>query len=152
MSSHRANSKSYVSSESFERSRLYRSLLLSDRSSMLSCSQLSRNALELTTPCRSSFTPVLSSFVILVLVTCIYAVLAVNLFQDRNPALFGDFKRALFTMFTVRHLSPACLHGRELVHLRLDFPSSRVEPSVTSTCSCDVTMSDLVLKFRSRVS
>uniref|UniRef100_A0A7S0NDF1 EF-hand domain-containing protein n=1 Tax=Hanusia phi TaxID=3032 RepID=A0A7S0NDF1_9CRYP len=49
----------------------------------------------------SSFTPVLSSFVILVLVTCIYAVLAVNLFQERNPALFGDFKRALFTMFTI---------------------------------------------------
>eukprot|EP00961_Rhodomonas_salina_P041406 557528-Rhodomonas_salina.2 len=32
---------------------------------------------------------------------CIYAVMGVNLFRDRDPLLFGSFARALFTMFQV---------------------------------------------------
>eukprot|EP00961_Rhodomonas_salina_P132517 1783458-Rhodomonas_salina.1 len=33
---------------------------------------------------------------------CVYAVIGVNLFRERDALLFGSFARALFTMFQVR--------------------------------------------------
>ena len=45
--------------------------------------------------------PVLTQ-VLLALMTAIYATMAVGLFGEAEPVLFGTFSRAIFTMFQVR--------------------------------------------------
>uniref|UniRef100_A0A7S0QNQ4 EF-hand domain-containing protein n=1 Tax=Cryptomonas curvata TaxID=233186 RepID=A0A7S0QNQ4_9CRYP len=49
----------------------------------------------------SAILPVCNAFLIMGLVTCLYAILAVNFFRDKNPDYFGSFFRSLFTMFQV---------------------------------------------------
>lgn len=44
---------------------------------------------------------VLNSFVLLGLVTCIYASMAVGLFGEKEPLMFGKLSAAMFTMFQV---------------------------------------------------
>jgi len=46
----------------------------------------------------ASLVPVASSFVVLALVTSIYAVVAVNILADKDPLRFGYFSTAFFTM------------------------------------------------------
>ena len=46
-----------------------------------------------------SIVPVLNAFVILFLVTCIYALIGVNFFGEREPMLFGTFAQAVMVMF-----------------------------------------------------
>ena len=49
----------------------------------------------------ASLIPVINSFVILLLVTCIWAILGTQLFHKANDVEFGAFGDALFTMFQV---------------------------------------------------
>ena len=49
----------------------------------------------------SAVLPVLSAFGILIVVMCIYAVMAVDLFAERDPESFGNLSRALFSIFQV---------------------------------------------------
>jgi len=44
---------------------------------------------------------VLNSFVLLGLVTCIYASMAVGLFGEKEPLMFGKLSASMFTMFQV---------------------------------------------------
>ena len=45
--------------------------------------------------------PVFSAFTILILIMSIYAVMAVDLFGEKDPAYFGNLSRALFTIFQI---------------------------------------------------
>eukprot|EP00961_Rhodomonas_salina_P179873 2427584-Rhodomonas_salina.1 len=45
--------------------------------------------------------PVCYSFVVLLLVSCIYAVLATEIFRFKDGEMFGSFLRSLFTMFQI---------------------------------------------------
>ena len=56
----------------------------------------------------ASIMPVLNSFVLLGLVTAIYASMAVGLFGEKEPLLFGKLSAAMFTMFQVR-IRPVCV-------------------------------------------
>ena len=47
----------------------------------------------------ASVMPVINSMVLLALVTAIYASMAVGLFGEAQPIMFGKFSRAMFTMF-----------------------------------------------------
>jgi voltage-gated sodium channel len=49
----------------------------------------------------ASIVPVLNTFVLMGLVTCIYASMAVGLFGEKEPVLFGKLSASLFTMFQV---------------------------------------------------
>ena len=49
----------------------------------------------------ASILPVLNSMVLLGLITAIYASVAVGLFAESQPIMFGKFSRAMFTMFQV---------------------------------------------------
>lgn len=49
----------------------------------------------------AAMVPVLNTFLILFLATCIYAVLGTVLFKDRDEELFGRFSASLFTMFQI---------------------------------------------------
>jgi hypothetical protein len=49
----------------------------------------------------ASIFPVCNAFMIMLLVTSIYAILGVNFFVESAPEQFGTFTRALFTMFQV---------------------------------------------------
>jgi len=49
----------------------------------------------------ASIVPVLNAFLIMLLITSIYAILGVNFFSENFPENFGTFSRALFTMFQV---------------------------------------------------
>ena len=42
-----------------------------------------------------------NAFLIMALVTSIYAILAVNFYACRQPEYFGSFSRALFTLFQI---------------------------------------------------
>jgi hypothetical protein len=44
--------------------------------------------------------PVLSAFVILIIIMAIFAVMAVDLFSARDPENFGDLSRALFSVLS----------------------------------------------------
>ena len=44
---------------------------------------------------------VANAFLIMALVTSIYAILAVNFYACRQPEYFGSFSRALFTLFQI---------------------------------------------------
>ena len=55
------------------------------------------------------YTQVANSFVILLLVTCIWAVLGTQLFHKSNETEFGAFGDALFTMFQARFHLSVCL-------------------------------------------
>ena len=58
----------------------------------------------------ASIMPVLNSFVLLGLVTAIYASMAVGLFGEKEPLLFGKLSAAMFTMFQVLFLfRPVCV-------------------------------------------
>ncbi len=46
----------------------------------------------------ASLVPVLNAFIIMVLIIVIYAILGVELFQDRNPEIFGSFAIAAYTV------------------------------------------------------
>ena len=46
--------------------------------------------------------PVLNSFLLLLLITSIYAVLATDLFAHSHHRLFGNFLRSMWTLFQVR--------------------------------------------------
>ena len=48
-----------------------------------------------------SIIPVMNAFLIMMLVTSIYAILAVTFYRDRNREYFGNFSRAMFTFFQV---------------------------------------------------
>ena len=54
----------------------------------------------------ASILPVMQAFMIVMVVIAIYAVLGVNFFGQLDPTHFGSFRRALFTMFQARVLSP----------------------------------------------
>ena len=56
---------------------------------------------EIVAATLASIVPVASSFVILGLVTCIYATMGVTFFGEDPSNLFEDFSTALFTMFQV---------------------------------------------------
>ena len=45
-----------------------------------------------------SVLPVLSAFVILVIIMAIFSVMAVDIFGERDPDNFGDLGRALFSL------------------------------------------------------
>eukprot|EP00960_Hanusia_phi_P019205 566571-Hanusia_phi.AAC.2 len=45
--------------------------------------------------------PVANSFLILILVTCIWAALGTQFFRFRSDSMFGSFSKSLFTMFQV---------------------------------------------------
>ena len=47
------------------------------------------------------FISVVNSFVLLGLVTCIYASMAVGLFGEKEPLMFGKLSASMFTMFQV---------------------------------------------------
>lgn len=49
----------------------------------------------------SAVVPVLNSFVVLLIVTCIYAVLATELLRKRSHEFFGTFSSSLFSMFQI---------------------------------------------------
>ena len=49
----------------------------------------------------ASLIPVLNSFVILLLVTCIWAILGTQLFHEANDVEFGTFVDSLYSMFQV---------------------------------------------------
>ena len=49
----------------------------------------------------SSLIPVGNALLIMLLVTSIYAILAVNFFAERSPEFFGNFSKALFSLFQV---------------------------------------------------
>eukprot|EP00960_Hanusia_phi_P068162 766775-Hanusia_phi.AAC.1 len=56
---------------------------------------------QIITALTHSIIPVLNAFLIMLLVTSIYAILAVNFFSSRSPEYFGSFSRACFTLFQV---------------------------------------------------
>ena len=62
---------------------------------MLTSFRLIFNALSMT------IFPVLSAFVILIIIMTIFAVMTVDLFSARDPDNFGDLSRALFSVFRV---------------------------------------------------
>eukprot|EP00960_Hanusia_phi_P068461 766852-Hanusia_phi.AAC.3 len=49
----------------------------------------------------SSLLPVGNSFVLLLLVTCIWATLGTHIYHERSPIFFGNFLDSVFTMFQV---------------------------------------------------
>ena len=49
----------------------------------------------------ASLIPMCNAFLIMLLVTSIYAILGVNFFAEAAPSMFGNFSRALFTLFQV---------------------------------------------------
>jgi len=49
----------------------------------------------------ASLIPVCNAFLIMLLVTSIYAILGVNFYSEASPHFFGTFSRALFTLFQV---------------------------------------------------
>lgn len=49
----------------------------------------------------SSIPPMANAFALVCLVTAIYAIMAVTFFSDKNDEEFGDFFKAMFTMFQV---------------------------------------------------
>ena len=86
----------------------------------------------------ASIMPVLNSFVLLGLVTAIYASMAVGLFGEKEPLLFGKLSAAMFTMFQVL-FRPVCVPLRPvrvplrpvcvpLQTLRLSVPSPALLP------------------------
>eukprot|EP00960_Hanusia_phi_P006656 190222-Hanusia_phi.AAC.8 len=56
---------------------------------------------RIITALASAVIPVANSFIILALVTCIWAALGTHFFSARSEAYFGTFSRSLFTMFQV---------------------------------------------------
>ena len=56
---------------------------------------------QIITSLTSSIIPVANAFLIMALVTSIYAILAVNFYACRQPEYFGSFSRALFTLFQI---------------------------------------------------
>lgn len=56
----------------------------------------------------ASIFPVISSFLVLLLVTCIYAVLGTMFFHQRDPEHFSKFSQSLFSMFQVSNPLLAC--------------------------------------------
>ncbi len=46
----------------------------------------------------SQVVPVTNAFFVLLILSAIYAILATNLYADRDSALFGSFSRSLFTV------------------------------------------------------
>jgi len=46
-----------------------------------------------------SLFPVANAFVVVLLIMCVYAILGVQLFRDKNGHAFGNFAKALYTMF-----------------------------------------------------
>eukprot|EP00960_Hanusia_phi_P024373 717993-Hanusia_phi.AAC.5 len=56
---------------------------------------------RIITALASAVVPVTNSFIILALVTCIWAALGTHFFSARSEAFFGTFSRSLFTMFQV---------------------------------------------------
>lgn len=59
----------------------------------------------------ASILPVLNSFILLGLVTAIYASMAVGLFGDAEPLMFGKLSAAMFSMFQVCTGVWTCLRG-----------------------------------------
>ena len=55
----------------------------------------------LTTALYNSVEPVIYSFILLGLVTTIFAVIATDMFADMNPEKFGDLESSVFTLFQV---------------------------------------------------
>jgi hypothetical protein len=49
----------------------------------------------------ASMIPVGNALLIMLLITSIYAILAVNFYADRSPEFFGSFSKALFSLFQV---------------------------------------------------
>jgi hypothetical protein len=49
----------------------------------------------------SAIRPVVNAFLILLVVTSIFATLGTHLFKSRSHIYFGDFATSLFTMFQV---------------------------------------------------
>ena len=67
----------------------------------------------------ASLIPVLNSFVILLLVTCIWAILGTQLFHEANDVEFGTFVDSLYSMFQVvptrfHRIVRACWSSEEL--------------------------------------
>ena len=69
----------------------------------------------------SSIVPVLYSFLILLLISTVYAVVATDLFSAIDPTNFGDFSLSLFSLFQVsnhRVCMHACMHAYNCYALR----------------------------------
>ncbi|EKX39507.1 hypothetical protein GUITHDRAFT_114473 [Guillardia theta CCMP2712] len=66
---------------------------------------------QIITALTHSIVPVLNAFLIMLLVTCIYAILAVNFYSDRSPEFFGSF---------LAPASPSSSGGDGKDHLGLD--------------------------------
>ena len=56
---------------------------------------------QIITALTSSMIPVGNALLIMLLITSIYAILAVNFFSHKSPEFFGSFSKALFTLFQV---------------------------------------------------
>ena len=56
---------------------------------------------QIITSLTASLIPMGNAFLIMLLVTSIYAILGVNFFAESSPHFFGNFSRALFTLFQV---------------------------------------------------
>ena len=54
---------------------------------------------KIITAVARSIVPVLNSFIILLLVACIYALIGIQLFRETVPDLFGSFGQAIIVMF-----------------------------------------------------
>ncbi len=55
----------------------------------------------------ASLVPVFNAFIIMVLILVIYAILGVELFQNRNPEAFGTFAIASYTVPPSRRCPPS---------------------------------------------
>lgn len=49
----------------------------------------------------TSFLAIINTVAMFLLISCIYAVFAVDLFQDYNPELFGNFGPSLYSLVQV---------------------------------------------------
>ena len=60
-----------------------------------------RSLREIIQALSMSMIPVMNSFIILLLATCVYAIFGVTLFADVSPDDFGVFDKSFLTMFKV---------------------------------------------------
>ena len=80
---------------------------------------------QIITALTESIVPVANAFLIMMLVTSIYAILSVNLYRELNAEQFGTFSRALFTLFQVCTEPKLRLFSYASTIVRCASPSSR---------------------------
>ena len=82
----------------------------------------------------SSIVPVLYSFLILLLISTVYAVVATDLFSAIDPTNFGDFSLSLFSLFQVSN-HRVCMHACMHITATLCGTVSDIDSSFLS-CMC----------------